>query len=411
MLYAIVADDLTGAADAGVEFAQAGWRTRTLGQGWQPADLQQARADGIQVIVIDTQSRGCAPVAAAARVQAAAAQLADAGAAIIFKKIDSTLRGPLGAELDALLDALDAGPAAGSVLAVVCPAFPAAGRTLRDGVLYAHDVPVAQSAAGRDPVTPVTESHLPTLLRGGARRPVLACPPPPRAGAAGDLAADWRARLPQGGCVVVDAQDEEDLARIAGAALADPAGLLLVGSAGLAQPLAAALARTPSRKGPGEAWLGESTLAPSWKETPRGPVLVVCGSLHPAARAQLRALPAQLAPAAFTLLATPDQPLPNTAPPKAASQQAAQALAQTARAWLQTHAAAGLVVTGGDTLASLLAALNARGIDLERALAPGVPVGRLAGGPWAGLPVVSKAGGFGAADTLVQAVRHLAGTL
>ena len=47
-MYAILADDLTGAADTGVEFARAGWRTRALGPRWLPADLA-----GAEVVVID----------------------------------------------------------------------------------------------------------------------------------------------------------------------------------------------------------------------------------------------------------------------------------------------------------------------------------------------------------------------
>ena len=64
-------------------------------------------------------------------------------------------------------------------------------------------------------------------------------------------------------------------------------------------------------------------------------------------------------------------------------------------------------MTGGDTLDALLAALDAGGIDLEQALAPGIALGRIAGGPWAGLRIASKAGGFGDVDALVQAARRL----
>jgi uncharacterized protein YgbK (DUF1537 family) len=101
-------------------------------------------------------------------------------------------------------------------------------------------------------------------------------------------------------------------------------------------------------------------------------------------------------------MVTPEKVFPN-----AASQKAAQELAQGAVSWLESHAAAGLVVTGGDTLEALLAALDARGVDLERALAPGIPLGHIAGGPWAGLPIVSKAGSFGEPGALLEMARHL----
>lgn len=406
-MYAILADDLTGAADAGVEFARAGWRTRALGPGWLPAELA-----GAEVVVIDTASRGLGPAAAYGAVRQAAAALAAAGAQLLYKKIDSTLRGPLGAELDAVLDALAA--AGGPALAVVCPAFPAAGRTLAGGVLYVHGVPVAQTASGRDPITPVSESWLPALLAQTAltgRRPVALC----------EAAERWAERLPAGGLAVVDAGSEDDLARIVQAALACTPPPLLAGSAGLARPLAIALARAHGKAAPAV----EDGPAVEDAVQPGGAggaaVLVVCGSLHPAARAQAAVLAAQIEagtlPCACTLLMTPAVVDAVAAAGDAAGAAAApaRALAGEALAWLQAQAAApgggcaGLVVTGGDTLASLLGALGAGGIDLERALAPGMPLGRVSGGPWHGLRVASKAGGFGDASILACAVGAVSG--
>lgn len=359
----------------GVEFARAGWHTRALAKAWQPAHLPEA-----EVVVINTASRACTAEEAYTRVRQATVQLADAGAAIIYKKIDSTLRGPLGAELDAVLDAC------GLERAVVCPAFPATGRTLRDGVLYVDGVPLAQSAIARDPVTPVQESHLPTLLARTARRPVIQWP---------RLSA-----LPGAGMIVVDALDDDDLIAIAQAAIAAPQPLLLAGSAGLARPFAAALAHADGKSGAhGAAGRDESGPATA---AGRMPVLVVCGSLHPLARAQVRALQAHLASDLFVLLATPETPAALRHP-----QEAAQTLAQHALAFLQAQPATAVVVTGGDTLASLLAALGAAGVDLERALAPGIALGRVAGGRWAGLRLASKAGGFGDDNALASVVRDL----
>jgi uncharacterized protein YgbK (DUF1537 family) len=66
-----------------------------------------------------------------------------------------------------------------------------------------------------------------------------------------------------------------------------------------------------------------------------------------------------------------------------------------------------VVVTGGDTLHALLHALDAHGVDLEREVAPGIPLGRIAHGSWRGLPLISKAGGFGGPRALADAARHL----
>lgn len=147
----------------------------------------------------------------------------------------------------------------GDVVAVVCPAFPAVGRTLVDGILLVHGVPVAQTAVGRDPVTPVRESHVPTLLDA----PLVVLDP--RADDA-ELAAALRGRGP---VVVVDARDEADLDRVARAVLALGNQAVAVGSAGLA-----------------------AHLARRWRPLPRGPVLVVVSSLHDASRGQAELLAA-----------------------------------------------------------------------------------------------------------------------
>lgn len=368
--YGIIADDLTGAGDAGVQFAAAGLRTRTLRDDWTPESLA-----GAEVVVVDTASRGLTAEQAYRRVRAAAARLQATATPVVYKKIDSTLRGPLGAEIDAVLDAC------GLNLALVCPAYPANGRTLEAGVLLVGGVPVAETPAAADPHAPVEESHLPTLLRGQARRTVQLLHRPPSGHTRATLTAELHkltAGCGAGGAVVVcDAQDDADLTAIVLAAQSLEQGLapLLVGSAGLARPLAGRLA---AERNPG--------------------VLVLCGSLHPAARSQVRRLEQANDPH-VTIMSTPDQA--GIYPDPAA------VLAEKAQAWLAAHAAHGIVVTGGDTLHAVLRALQAHGVDLIEEAAPGIPLGRIAGGPWAGLRIVSKAGGFGGPDALANAAQLL----
>jgi len=159
--HAVIADDLTGAGDAGVQFAAAGMRTRTLRGDWMPAHLA-----GAEVVVVDTASRGLTAAEAYRRVRAAAERLQEAAVQLVYKKVDSTLRGPLGAEIDAVMDVCR------PTMALVCPAYPAQGRTLVDGVLLVGGVPVAKTPAAADPQAPVQESHVPTLLTRQMRRPV-----------------------------------------------------------------------------------------------------------------------------------------------------------------------------------------------------------------------------------------------
>ena len=69
----------------------------------------------------------------------------------------------------------------------------------------------------------------------------------------------------------------------------------------------------------------------------------------------------------------------------------------------------GLILIGGDTAIKLYRNLQAGAIRIEGEVQPGVPHGRWVGGRLDGQPVVTKAGGFGQADTLAKAVAFLKG--
>jgi uncharacterized protein YgbK (DUF1537 family) len=400
----VFADDLTGANDTGVQFARAGLRTRVCFDA-VPDPLHDAG----EIIVVDTDSRHCAPALAYQRVYAAACVCARRGLPILYKKIDSTLRGALGAELDAVIDAC------GVQLVVLSPAFPANGRTLLNGVLYLDGAPVAQSPFAHDPQRPVTESHLPTLLIGQSAHPVYALDLSVITAGAAELAARLAAlRSPQGAIAVCDAVTDAHLAVIVEAAHRLGEGCLLAGAAGLARPLARQLAEI--RKAPQPAH-----------------VLVVIGSLHPLARAQVGELVRQHAavvttldsvaaedgagwqawlahtlrrlesipPAVPIVLTTPVQPV------STADSTLLPRLAALAAAVMAHTSIWGVVATGGATVRALSESWGASGIALHDEIAPGIALGSVVGGAHDGLMLVTKAGGFGDDATLAAIVHHL----
>lgn len=393
---AIVADDLTGSGDTAVQFVRAGWSTH-LSIGGADEALSGPATAGVEVLAVTTNSRAL-PAADAARViQQNVQQLRAAGVSRLYKKVDSTLRGAFKAEIDAARDAW--GP---DTVAVICPAFPATGRTVEQGILYVNGKPVTETSAATDPVTPVTESHIPTLL-GCAHV----------AAQAGDTPDTLAARIRQAGnTVVVDAATDADLERLARAIGLLGEHALPVGAGGLAVPLA-------------RVWAGADQTAP---------VVVVVTSQHSAARAQAAALQAsgadtwtpslaQLADdAAWQAWSLPLLQHHAQAPADAGtvlllapegqldgldSEKVAERLGSLAAQLITTSRAAGVVATGGDGARSVLVALAARGIALVDEVMGGVPLGTLTGGMAAGLPVVTKAGGFGTEDVLVRAVRAI----
>jgi uncharacterized protein YgbK (DUF1537 family) len=414
---AVIADDLTGANDSGVQFARRGART-VVSLDWRGLAGLGADAD---VLVLNTASRALPPRAAAQRVRLAAAAACRAKSEAVYKKVDSTLRGNIGVELEALLRIFP------SPLAVLAPAFPPAGRTVREGRLLVHGTPVHRTAAGTDPVTPVRESHLPTLLAGQLARPIYSLGLNVLRGAPARLTAVVRAWRAAGeGLVVADAETPEDLRRLARLVLRE-ALPVAAGSAGLALALSQAQRwarrgrRTPPRTG--------------------RPILLVVGSPNPVTLEQARfveragavGVPASLddvlaggarrrselsrlvAAAAGSLAAGRDTLvtlgqsrgrglLPD------ASLALSRFLGQAASRTVRRQEPGGLVLCGGDIAVATCQALGAAGVELLGEVEPGVPWGRLLGGRAAGLPVVTKAGGFGTPEAFVRAGRFLRGT-
>ena len=383
----VIADDLTGAADTGVQLVRAGYRTAVY---FRPTGV----LDDLDAVAFDTDSRTMPAGFAAKRVIEAAH--AARGSRIVYKKLDSTLRGNVAAELAAALNA------ARRDRAVVAPAFPAAGRTTAGGTQLVHGVPVSETEMRNDPDTPVLEAHIPTLLAD-------AFSSVDTLGTA-ELANPEHVRRALEGneCVVADAQSDADLEALV-RAVPDPGRVLWSGSAGLA------LALGNVYPGPhaGEAGvLGKGA----------GPVLVVIGSLSAVAREQLRRLVEEYGEMAVPVgtvaleraVAAVREALAGRAcavvhspgERSAAGGAVLEPLAEVATRLSEKGLFKGLVLTGGATAVGVARRLGASGIRLRGEVETGVPIGALIGPRE--YPVVTKAGGFGEPDTLVKAVEALA---
>lgn len=263
-----IADDFTGATDLAAALTDAGFRTiMTIGS--PPTGLPDADA-----IVVALKTR-TAPVDEAVRLSVEAIRgLTALGASRFYFKycstFDSTATGNIGPVADALLQETDA------PLGVVVPSFPANGRTVFQGTLFVHDQPLAESPMRHHPLTPMTDSNVLRLLRPQTTSPVehvpLAVVHSPEALAArlGGLTDLGRPPL-----VVLDAIDDDDLARIAAAL---PDGTLLTGGAALAGALTA-----PNR-----------SVTPAPTDFPTGPSLIVSGSASAATREQVATARAHL---------------------------------------------------------------------------------------------------------------------
>jgi D-threonate/D-erythronate kinase len=152
----VIADDLTGACDTGAQFDGQGVPALVT----MEVDYEFNRFDDkYQVIVASTESRHLSAAEAAARVETVVRRARAAGVERFYKKTDSTLRGNVGAELQALLRA------SGSRVLAFAPAFPRLGRFTRGGCQYVGDRLLHESVFAGDPLDPVTDSYIPAIIR------------------------------------------------------------------------------------------------------------------------------------------------------------------------------------------------------------------------------------------------------
>ena len=369
----ILADDLTGACDAAASFALRVGPVRVF------LDPRRGRAPRETVLaVLNTQSRLLSPRRSRLRVRRVARSLR--GRPVIYKKTDSVLRGPAGAELQAL-----AGLFAGYSVFVI-PAIPEMGKTTRDGLLFEHGIPAHQTEYRKDPLSP--------LLTNDIRRII---------GATGQV--DFE---------TADAETMEDIARAVDQALARR-GVILAGSLGLADELACRLqpADGPAGHPPPAAREGSAASAP-------GRTLILSGSSYPVAHAQLG-----FAAAAFgeeVLRVSTDRDVSEVLPrcqgkqfvflqidtgemhKRGETRWRLSALFRQVGRIIHSYGPDAVGVVGGETAYRILRLLRTTRLEVEGRGQPGLPYGVIEDGELQGCAFSTKGGSVGTPDACVRMV-------
>ena len=392
----LIADDLTGALDSGAGFAKAGLRSV---MPFGPTGTV-ALPVGADVIIFNTATREGDAVVARERAREAALRLLGHGVSLIYKKMDSVLRGHPGPELSGVLDAIAiTHPGA---RALVAPAFPAQGRTTVDGVQLVQGVPVA--------------SHLGRLEH--ALAPVFAS------------------------CDIRDAITDDDLRVIARDGVAG-GRLLWVGSAGLASQVVEAFRSSgaasetrevDTRSDEPDSGAGSGEV---WNAVRPERVIVVAGTVHPATVVQVEALVADgwghiafdiggpdgwpdereilramtNCSASGVVVSThanlaghshPDEVIPSLVRNAVTLLDRIAPIVST----LLMDGRTGLVVTGGETAQHLFTGIGVTSVDVSGEALPGIPIGVMEFGG-VRVRVATKSGGFGGSDALRHVCRVL----
>jgi uncharacterized protein YgbK (DUF1537 family) len=262
--FAMIADDLAGACDTSAEFLpRLGAVTVFIDSDNPVVPFDQSKT----LVVWNTESRSLSEEAAYQKVRRACTHALQPETHILLKKADSAFRGHYGREIAAVMDAWP------NAVTGLLPAIPTFGRVTRNGVQYLNGVPIAESFYRQDPKHPVKESRVAIMASKGNPRQIthltLNMIRNPRN-------HQILNRLLQSGhrLIIADSETQDDLNRAVSLFVRQHTPLILVGGQGMGQAIAQHCLPLKSQE--------------TWAPIPHGPIVIVCGSLHPRTRQQLQ---------------------------------------------------------------------------------------------------------------------------
>ncbi|WP_246105596.1 four-carbon acid sugar kinase family protein [Sporomusa termitida] len=411
---AIIADNLIGANDAGVQFRKFGFSTQVV---LNHLDVV-GRCAGVDVISVNTNSRTVSAAVAYDRVNQVAAALHKLGFKRFYKKIDSTLRGNIIEELQAMMDAL------ALTLAVIVPSYPAHGRIVENGYLQ-----LVQEWGGSS--VPVPVGYIPSIIRCSPSLPVAVIDLNDVRQGEKKIVQKITALHTAGIRVIaIDAVTEVDLRNIAVALCRLPLPYLAAGSSGLAGSLPIAWkvvnqAILSARQGTlvvagtlNQVTAEQITSMLDYPDTELIPIqaaAIYAGRIAEEQARVMTSIGAALINGRIPVVVI-DTLLENRNHTDALSLSVqvqkvghivTALLAHIAKETAEQHGLCNLVISGGGTATSICQTLGITVIDLERELLAGIPIGKAVGGHCDGLHLVTKAGGFGKRNSLRKVLELL----
>ena len=410
----IIADDFTGALDTGVQLVNHGAKVRVIIN--PNADLK-TYAEDIDVLVVDAETRHSNAEDAYQVVKRITECAVAMKIPYLYKKTDSALRGNIGAELMAMMDA------AGEELLAFIPAFPEIGRRTINGVQYIGELPVEESVFGQDPFEPVKHSAVAEII--GEQSKVSTHP-----------ACVDQATMIEKGIYIYDASSTEEMETIGRELLAKEKLHLTAGCAGFGMVLPKLLGWKKKEQ------MVLPVLDPK--------LLVVCGSVNPITSEQLKLAEEN---GFYRYRLTPEQKLPLSELEKDSStellQELKQSLSQHSYMIIDTNDADGnestrqyakahdlsieevrvnisgtigqlvsklfdhpnmgtLLITGGDIIKQCMDWMEVCEMEPIGELVPGIVLSRLTKGT-CNRYVISKSGGFGQKTLINDLVQIIKG--
>ena len=399
--YLIVADDFTGANDTGVQLKRRGVPTSVVFS----SDFIASEGS----FVLDTESRALGPEEAAAAVRAGLKGVDLTSFGRVMKKVDSTLRGSVAAEIKAV-DQLY-----GSELVVFAPALPDLGRTTVGRGHLLKGIPITRTELAKDPKTPVTEDNITKLLQAVYDEPVTHI--------SEDKVSAGEIDFSGGRVFTCDSATNADLRSVIRAAVATGKRTLWVGTAAMADHLLGVEVDVP----PALAVVASvSAVSREQVNFAAGEGIPLVSVPIPELLTGEQKLETYVEQTVALLKEGKDAILASSASCNRAELDRSVAVGEKlnlnreqvsgytqmvmggmTRLILEQTPVSGLFLTGGDTALGFFMEARSLGSSIVTEIAVGIPMMRLSGGPFAGLKVVTKAGAFGKEDAITFALRKL----
>ncbi len=407
----IIADDLTGAADTGVHFLQSGQAVSVV----VDPDIAGTPVSS-ETVVLNTNTRFASAAAAHETVVRGMARFQPYKPGVILKKVDSTLRGNIGSEIDAVMTTGD------FKVACVAPAAPRNGRTVIDGICYVDGIPLNLTEIARDPFNPVTEADVRRIIEVQTSRKSGLLPVAMLKKTDAEILRYLASLLDEHvEIIVADAESIEDLRTVYRVfnQLSEP--VLFVGSAGLFH--ATCMRNTGNSK--------DAVCS----QVRTGKILFVVGSLMDTTSRQTermvkdRDIPRmtlsvcdlvkdsgveieRLIHALHDGFSRSDALILQTASTleylEPGGDAVGSALGRIVAGLMRKRRIDGIVATGGDTAHNLLTAMGVGVCNLVDEVAPGIPVATiLHKGVSGSIVFVTKAGSFGNENALLHVLDYL----
>lgn len=426
MNYIVIADDITGANDTGVQFAKKGYKTSVLMN-----EIESYNNDNdIEVLVLDTDSRMLSPEKAYERVYHLVENLNTTRRTEIYKKVDSTLRGNIGREIDAINDFLQPD------IVVIAPGYPKNNRTIINGELLVKGEPIHNTSFSEDPTHPITNSFVPNILNETTSN-TIGLITITDLEKEEDFILNKVKRLLEENVkyILFDTKEESDLAKIVYTMRRSKLNILWTGSAGLAEHLTEVKCNKKIQVE---------------KEVDMNPALIIVGSVNYRSRIQVNSLleSNQVLGVELNsnlLLSSWSSRLKETnrvkelakegikkgmdvliytsideesiksninvtrklnMTPQSVGHLISETLSEIVKEVLEKHQINKLFLTGGETAKKICDRLGVNEFRLVGEVEEGVPIGELSFGNLV-IHTITKAGGFGSDKVIINALKLL----